>query len=446
MNSGGSKSAFQRSYLIFTNEDTGFEVGQKPSGHVKVEIRGGRGKLHAVAQNLRPGNGRFDYALYILRSGSNSGEPIRAGLMENKLNRWELEWVFDPIKLGMLGFPADDCDVIVILAEYPDRHNGDIKCPLAAYRNKAVEWRSRFRQAGSTTPGLSAGYTNKLKEAEGRTEGDAAIKAENKGDDRDSLVIGSETGYEDRDSSAIDAEAGCDVMDGAAIKTENETADMSGLENKVDENDPGSESTTEAAAADRSIHKIRSHTDSNTIDTTCIYLNGNMCGALIRAEGGTANPCETCQIRHGVQPANMRLPVDMARLKEILDSNFERCDPFHSNRSDYVWWKVTNPVNLNNILYLNSIRSPLLFNPAVMIAHYKYRHFIIGIFTHMDGQKYVVCGVPGMHMVDRKPFGELGTWVQTEGNRLRYGAYGYWLVYINPDDGKMLNPNQNAKS
>jgi hypothetical protein len=75
-----------------------------------------------------------------------------------------------------------------------------------------------------------------------------------------------------------------------------------------------------------------------------------------------------------------------------------------------------------------------------MMAHYKYKHLIIGIFTHRNGRRYVVCGVPGMHMVDMKPFGEMNTWVQAEGNRLKYGAFGYWLVYIDPENGKIMNP------
>ena len=83
-----------------------------------------------------------------------------------------------------------------------------------------------------------------------------------------------------------------------------------------------------------------------------------------------------------------------------------------------------------------------MFNPAVMMAHYKYRHLIIGIFTHSDGREYVVCGVPGMYMVDRKPFGELSTWVQAGSGRANYGAFGYWLVYINPEDGKIMNPGR----
>ncbi len=383
MNSVGSKSKFKRSYLIFANEDAGFEAGQKPSGHVKVEIREGRGKLHAVAQNLRPGNGRFDYVLYILRCGKNSAEPVRAGCMKNKLNKWELEWVFDPIKLGMSGYPDDDGDVIAILAEFADQQEDGVICPLAAYRNKPVEWRSSFRQPELSDETLSVEYLDEPKDGE-KTGEDAAVAAEIR-------------------KKRID---------------ENETENKSG-------------ETQECADA---------------IDTTCIYLNGNMCGALIQAEGGAANPCITCQIRNGVQPSNARLPVDMTQLKAMLGSNFEQSDPFQSKRSDYIWWKITNPVNLNNILYINGIRSPLLFNPAVMIAHYKYSHFIIGTFKHMDGQEYVVCGVPAMHMVDRKPFGELGTWVQTEGSRIRYGAFGYWLVYINPSDGKMLNLNRSAES
>ena len=74
-----------------------------------------------------------------------------------------------------------------------------------------------------------------------------------------------------------------------------------------------------------------------------------------------------------------------------------------------------------------------------MMAHYRYRHLIIGIFHHKDTQKeYVVCGVPGMNMVDRKPFGDAGRWVQVEGNRPRYGAFGYWIIYIDPEDGRIL--------
>ncbi len=179
------------------------------------------------------------------------------------------------------------------------------------------------------------------------------------------------------------------------------------------------------------------------IDTGCVYLNGNMCSAFVNNDAGGANPCEACRM-HQEQEQRAASPTgDVSRLKEELDRYFEQSDPFHSKRSDYLWWRVNNPVNLNNLLYQCNIRSPLLFNPVVMMAHYKYKHLIIGIFQHRAEQKqYVVCGVPGMHMVDTKPFGGMSRWVQTGGNRPRYGAFGYWLVYINPNDGKILNMSQ----
>lgn len=488
MNSTDSKSAFKRNFFIFTNEDTGFEAGQKPSGHVKVEVRGTRGKLHAVAQNLRPGNGRFDYILYILRSGDNAVEPIRAGRMENKFSRWELEWTFDPDKLGIPGYPADDCDLVAILAEFADRQGGRVICPLAAYRNKPVEWRSGFSES-KTGDGEADARSNKengcgkgdydglirIDSVLGKSEheedatnyginngiGDAVneginvaaieMKAEGQDNNNDAIDTDARKGvidegsYSGIDSCNIDGSAITESSDigsiNNAIDTEASSGDV-GRDNAATNVEVGCEEARISASEDTHEAVSKSNAGTNNIDTTCIYLNGNMCAALIQPEGGIANPCGACQIRQGVQPANARLPADMARLEKIFDSNFERSDPFQSNRSDYTWWKVTNPVNLNNILYLNSIHSPLLFNPAVMVAHYKYRHFIIGVFTHMDGQKYLVCGVPGMHMVDRKPFGQLGTWVQTEGNRQRYGAFGYWLVYINPDDGKMLSINR----
>ena len=175
-------------------------------------------------------------------------------------------------------------------------------------------------------------------------------------------------------------------------------------------------------------------------DSKCLYMNGNMCGMYLSPTG--VNPCSTCTIhaQTGNAQCNEERRGDLSKLKMQLERNFEVSDPFHSKRSDYKWWKVSNPVNLNNILYQCNIRSPLLFNPMVMMAHFKYRHLIIGIFAdRVRNREYVVCGVPGMHMVDKRPFGELCKWVQAEGNRPKYGAFGYWIVYIDPGTGKILS-------
>jgi hypothetical protein len=34
----------------------------------------------------------------------------------------------------------------------------------------------------------------------------------------------------------------------------------------------------------------------------------------------------------------------------------------------------------------------------------------------------------------------MNKWAQAQGTRLRYGAFGYWLIYIDPDNGRILKP------
>lgn len=445
-----SKLGFQRNFYIFSNEDTGFEAGQKPTGHVKIEVRDGKGRLHAVAHNLRDGGDRFEYSLYLLQSGMDSVEPVRVGRLLNRFSNLELTWSFDPHNVGQSGYPIDSFDVIAILAEYADRQGGSVLCPLAAYRNKRVQWRSiimastmkkRTQPDENASRNIIENLTENAAEnsTENAVENAAKNATENATENATKAASVPATGTVDdeilTDNIPIDVNTVTkdEVSDIAEEPEDNEKSQQP-------ENPQQPEKSQQPENPQQpEQYKQQTLTD---INTGCVYLNGNMCGAFVQSGAVMPNPCSTCNVNRGEKPIQEQLPGDLSKLRAMLDSNFEEKDPFRSKRSDYIWWKVTNPVNLNNILYQNNIRSPLMFNPVVMLAHYKYRHLIIGIFTHINGRKYVVCGVPGMHLVDRKPFGELSTWVQTERSRPQYGAFGYWLVYINPDDGKIMNLSQ----
>ncbi|HEX2945098.1 MAG TPA: hypothetical protein VHT96_04010 [Clostridia bacterium] len=788
-----ARSGFQRNYFIFVNEDAGYEAGRKPSGHIKLEIRDGRGRLHAAVQNLRPGNGRFDYALYLLCSGSYECTPVYAGNLGLRPGKAELEWIFDPADVGRSGTPIDAFDVFAVITENSGGRENGLACPLAAYRNKRVDWRNTFRTARmvkkpvqaeikpmplpetkpeikpvtkpeikpmplhetkpevkpvtkaeikpmplpETKPEVKSVTKPEIKPMplpetkpeikpvtkpeikpmplpETKPEVKSEIKPDNKPEAKSETkpeavyeappVQTPVTGTEAQQESGMGTgklgiekagtdKAGMGLQQDQPIKKDEQTQDQSqdqtqdqtqdqlqtGLPAQVGDQpqfyqgapaftggqaqfyqgapgfadgqtqiyqyaapaqqaaqsygdapeqpygqgfayqtgqpqsqnpfqmyqeqpldtynpyqmfapqpqmyspyqpypqqiqpyepgqpfgdgqgqkyqepaqvpeekgqlpaeqaqeyqksagepeksgqlpaeqgqeyqepagepeesgqlpteqgqeyqEPAGESAesgqlsaeqgqeyedlereeqsarveqpeeVQAAQADDGTavspdsaqppvtepaqDRAASQTEyiyrdgPGSVNTGCLYLNGNICGAILNAEAGNASPCEACRVHGGTPTEQVKPAGDLSRLKAIMDGNFEANDPFHSKRSDYLWWKITNPVNLNNILYQNNIRSPLMFNPAVMLAHYKYRHLIVGIFTRRDGKKFVVCGVPGMHMVDRKPFGELSKWVQADGSKQRYGAFGYWLVYINPDDGKILNLNQ----
>ena len=148
------KTGFYRKYLIFANEDTGYEAGRKPSGHVKLEVRDGKGKLRSVIHNIRPGNGAFDYALYLLCADGRFTERVKAGVFRMENVKGELEWPFDPLDAGKSGCGIDKFNVFAVIVEHADKrypddqrvrmHAGGVICPLAAYANKRTDWRSIF--------------------------------------------------------------------------------------------------------------------------------------------------------------------------------------------------------------------------------------------------------------------------------------------------------------
>ncbi|HWR61101.1 MAG TPA: hypothetical protein VN580_05780, partial [Clostridia bacterium] len=140
------KKGFQRYFMIFDNEDPGFEAGQKPSGHVRLEVRDGRGKLHASVQNLRPGNGRFMYMLYLLRGARDGVAAVAAGELVAGQNKSELEWSFDPSNVGASGCGIEEYCSAAVLVEYADRPIDNIICPLAAYKNGKMEWRNGLKR------------------------------------------------------------------------------------------------------------------------------------------------------------------------------------------------------------------------------------------------------------------------------------------------------------
>ena len=130
--------------------------------------------------------------------------------------------------------------------------------------------------------------------------------------------------------------------------------------------------------------------------------------------------------------------ITLDSLKEDLDRCFESYNPFKGRIKGINWWKISSPGYLNNLLFKNNIKTYLLFNPKVLLANFKYRHVLFGMQTDKSINRYqLLCGVPGVYSIDENPFGTASTWVQTDGIKPKYGAFGYWLVLIDARSGKI---------
>lgn len=136
---------------------------------------------------------------------------------------------------------------------------------------------------------------------------------------------------------------------------------------------------------------------------------------------------------------NIRTELSIPDLKDELNKSFESYNPFKVKSKNFNWWKINSPGYLNNILFRHNIKTYLFFNPKVMLAHYKYRYIIFGIRKdRRTGKEYFICGVPGVYNIDENPFGSMGSWAQTEGYKPKYGAFGYWVIMIEPKTGKLM--------
>lgn len=463
---------YRKTFLIFSQEDTGFGTGQEPSGHIKIEVMDNRGKLLAQVANLKE-DYRFDYKLYILKCAESQVSYVCAGSIPLQKGRGELKWEFDPDNVGTTGISIDAYDTAAVLVEYKDKTGQDIVCPLAAYKDKKVPWRDKVKgllypvqpepvnmeEYMPKVENIFSGIGNSIgSSSENSNENISENSIENismeEPDNTGQAEPAEEPAAEEGNQEACEEEELQVIVPQGNVEGEMDGDDVNAaLENTEPDTTVDQLADLLPGEDDNIIPDNNGENANDSIsgeNSGCMYGSQSACNTQpAEIEGKKYNPCMYCYANMMKRGAVKEAPkadnsnsVSMERLKEGLDKFFEICHPFRSRRRDYEWWRVNSPVHLNNILYQCNIKTPVLFNPSVMMAHFKYRHLIIGIYVGRTGRReYVVCGVPGVYGVDERPFGNMCIWAQAEGNRPRYGAFGYWIVYMDPKTGKLLNMN-----
>ncbi|MCX7745282.1 MAG: hypothetical protein N2645_00100 [Clostridia bacterium] len=494
------ENKFQRSFLIFSQEDRGFGNVKEPSGYIKIEVKDNKGRISVSVQNLKEGPDLV-YKVYIIKSSEKSFVPVCIGTLAIEKNRGDFNYDFDPSNVKMSGLPVQDFNIAAVLLEVKGKENREIICPLAAYKDRKVSWREQVKEvllrkeqevkakeikkvnevsnqtAGKPQSKVPDAGTIKEKSPEELQEqtpikadsdnaelinkevpatkeevaknentppaaGEIASKEE-KGEKEEPLPnlgdeqVGMETGMQDQQTES--QEIGTKEIENTE-NIENENPDTKEQESKNQENE---------------IVKISSENDFNKFETYLNYqtqsMNENMVNTFentvqncnFQCNNGelpdSLNGCSKCE-QYYTKSQSSGMERDGSTLKDHFNSNFEQCKPFRSNRRDYSWWRVKNLIYLNTILYKFNIRIPILYNPGILMAHFKYKHLLIGVYKDLAKRKeYVVFGIPAVFNVDEKPLGGIGRWVQMDGGTPKFGDFGYWLLYVETKTGKLLN-------
>lgn len=409
------KNAYRKLFFIFNQEDAGFGAGQSPSGYVKIEARDGKGKLSAIVHNLKEDSKSIMYRLYIMECNEKSFSPVAVGVIPVLKGKGELHWEFQPGNIAKSNSTLEDINTVAVIAEYIGRDNKGIACPLAAYKDKKTLWRQKLKDKLNTDIYASTSENTNIDKDinEPISENINSREEVKKSED----INGQE--QVEKDENINDSREAENIEHNQAPELPNIPGDIQNIGYK-------------------DMEEVERHYYTMKNSGISLPCGSTSCGYLTGVNGD--NSCDDCMLKKQQQDnSKSNAQGDVDKLRKDLDKYFEISDPFRSRRKDYKWWKVNSPVYLNNVLYQCQIKTPVLFNPKILMSHFKYRHLIFGIYSDtLRHKEYVVFGVPGVYSVDDRPFKDICRWAQVEGNKPRYGAFGYWLVYIDPKTGRIV--------
>ncbi len=446
---------YQRLFYIFQNMEN--NLG-RPTGYIKVEINGRAAKLQISLSNMSDRQG-INYRIYgISAKGEKLNHTVIAEI-ETRGGRADIRLDADSGAIGSNGLKLEDINVFALIAEIHDQFNS-IVCPLVAYRNGQVQWLQEFEaymrksdgEVRQEFPGSEAAVAE-AEEASGKVDlqapetevglEDTALEKIQVNRIFEEELAEEATEFDGTDlwnlsDSRQDSLKEPEQIENPAHETNTNTGNQEEgrlRSEKVPDLDTGDAGTDGKGLEDTSHEFITSKFDT-TLSSMYEERDGLPADNDI-ISNAERNFREISSITAEGDAARNELDIDM--LKEELNRSFEVCSPFNARSKRFKWWKINSPGYLNNILFRNNVKTYLLFNPKVMLAHYKYRYIIFGIrYDKYSGRERFVCGVPGVYSIDENPFGNMGSWAQLEGYKPKYGAFGYWIILIDPRTGKLI--------
>ncbi len=422
---------YQRLFYIFQSMDN--DLGN-PTGYIKVEINGPTAKLQISLNNMvyRPG---MEYKLYGIDYSNDKLYYTVICDVENSAGRADIKLSLDTGNVGSNRLNFNNINIFALITQMPDKVYS-VVCPLVTYKNGQVNWKHIFeaeiQKPVKENPVIPA-FPEVLKASNEQIYEMESLRKPFEPEAEEQSLFSEEVAEQDdlREVTVGDLSDLVEVSVGN-IDTPEEYNEQSG-------NETGD--TPEPSVSDTNDDSLNNITSKFESTLTSIYSTEKEGDNFLADTDiiGTAERNFKDISSINAKGDKVRSELDIDILREELDKSFESCNPFNTRSKRFVWWKINSPGYLNNILFRNNVKTYLLFNPKVMLAHYKYRYIIFGIrYDKYSGRERFVCGVPGVYSIDDNPFGSMGSWVQLEGFKPKYGAFGYWIILIDPRTGKLI--------
>ncbi|HOV25625.1 MAG TPA: hypothetical protein PK566_04590 [Pseudobacteroides sp.] len=456
---------FGRIFFILKREDEGFGLGKDPTGYVKIEVQEGKGKLFSHIENINDKQGKAVFKLYLIKCTKDQFRPVCVGELPISGGKGELSWRFDASNVDSTGISIDKFNIIAVMSDEVQKRNS---FPLVAYKGKVeVPWKDKFKEAlySNSLYGYQSNVNNSgiTKDNQAKESQDIENKPIDNNQAQDTKIENKPLDNKQVQDTKIENKS-IDNKKAQDAKieynlTENQQAQDIKIENKPIEGPQSQYIQPENIEGDNkniNAKDVKDNFDSNLDEyEENIYVQvdenkpEDINAEFINKKNNENNngPCNqvygcTNCFNNEFNKFNYETVnncVDINKLKELFNKNFEVANPFKNGCRIYKWWEVNNPVVLNNIFYQCNLKNPFLFNPKVLFAYYKHKNLIVGICNDISNDReYVVLGVPSNYSVEQRPLGMFCRWAQEEGVEPKNGAFGYWLVYIDANSGKIV--------
>jgi hypothetical protein len=134
---------YKRYFIILQEDDKGYEIaaGKIPTGYAKIEIKNGRGKLTAYAQNVKYGE-KVDYRMLLIAPAKKSAVDM-GRLMVDGSGRGELNVEFDADNVMKSGMGISDFMVAAVQTS--------TATPLSGYTGRdKIQWKNSYHIINKT--------------------------------------------------------------------------------------------------------------------------------------------------------------------------------------------------------------------------------------------------------------------------------------------------------
>ncbi|PYG89205.1 hypothetical protein LY28_01028 [Ruminiclostridium sufflavum DSM 19573] len=453
---------YKKQFHIFKSMDSDTA---NPAGYIKVETNGELAKLQLSLSNLQ-NRQDMEYKLYGMKKDDKDLKytiicdiPITNGRADIKINT-------DINRVGSRDVPLDNINIYAVMAMLKEDASS-FSCPLVAYTKSETVWRNEFeklirikRKDQCKAEVHNSETRDSSKQDADEMKSNVIELFHNRDADKKELI---------KDSNNIDEEAPARGIDNN--KKENAYSEAEQTKKTEEHDNPDEEQGLAEEIRDTTKNEmpeafknddISRQNSSELFNDVKLNFSGKFEAIIKNIYSTDKSTARIDQKETGAVPEDndilgsveenfkdissiemdkdkIRKELSMPDLLEELDKSFESYNPFKMKSRNFNWWKINSPGYLNNILFRNNIRTYLLFNPKVMLAHYKYRYIIFGVRKDRhSGKELFICGVPGVYSIDENPFGSMGSWAQTEGYKPKYGAFGYWVIMVDPKTGKLM--------